>query len=317
MLDLALRCYQRLGWTYLRLTVLSALLCLASYLFVTVIALPALFVTRDAGNLNVQLSEAVISVALALFVGGPLFLIGLSWSSSVVCQLVADTVLGNVPSATSAVASGWRAIGRVIGVNLYQLGIGSIGFVISVGLLVASGVLTRITASDSAIAGVVSLVGILAMIVAVIFFLMSVTRYALAPAIAVLEGATVKLAIRRSTELQKAMGGHPSGGGAVWGLAFMSGFVFLLISAGIGTTLSTLGVTRFFDNLLGSVPGGAFLIEAVQRLPAFLAIWTIIPFWAAALTILYFERRVRLEGYDIDALAAEVWRTDHQARFEL
>ncbi len=317
MFDLALRCYQRLGWTYLRLTILPALFCLAAYLFEREIVLPSLFLTSNASNLNVQIGEAVTSVALGLFVGGPLFLMGLSWSTCVVAQLVSDTILGNVPSPAASVSTVRRAISRVFGVNLYEILIACIGFILATGLLILSGLLTRVTGNDNVIAGVVAIVGTLGEIAGVIVFLIVVARYALAPTIAIMEGVGLRESVRRSVLLQKTLGFHPSGGGTVIGLMFLSSFVFLLVVGGIGSTLELAGVSHFLNAFFSNIPFGSFLLEALRLLPTFLAIWTIVPFWAATLTILYYERRVRLEGYDIEALAADVWRTDLQARFEL
>jgi hypothetical protein len=317
MLDLALRCYQRLGWTYLRLTAISALLCLAAYKFDTQIVFPAFLVTKNAADLNVQLGELVTTVALALFVAGPLFVIALSWSTCIVCQLVSDTVLGNMPSPMAALATARRAIWTVFRVNLYQLMIACAGLAISVALLALGGLLAKTTSSDSAAAGLVAFIGIVALIISVFFFLGSVARYALAAPIVILEGGRVKESARRSVTLQKPFGYHAAGSGTIWGLFFLSALVFLLLEFGIGMLMDAGGVTPFLENFFRGVPFGGFFIESLGMLPAFLAIWTIIPFWAATVTILYYERRVRLEGYDIEALAADVWRTDHQARFEL
>lgn len=315
--DLALRCYQRLGWTYLRLTLIPTLLCLTAYLFVTQALIPSLFLTSHANSQNAQIGEAIITVALTLFAAAPLFLIGLSWSTCVVTQLVSDTLLGNSPSATAAIATARRSIGRVFGANLYQLFFSTLGLLLSAMLLMTSGLLTQITASDNLIAGVVAVVGSFGILVGAILFLVGICRYALAPPISVLEGAGAKVAARRSVQLQKTLGYHPAGAGTVLGLIFLCGLVYLLIDGGIGSTFGMVGVRQFLNNLFAGIPSGGVFLQALRILPSFLALWTVIPFWSASITILYYERRVRLEGYDIEALAADVWRTDLQARFEL
>jgi len=62
---------------------------------------------------------------------------------------------------------------------------------------------------------------------------------------------------------------------------------------------------------------GVILQKVLELFPLFLAIWIIIPVWCTTTTLLYYERRIRLEGYDILALAQEVWRADRQSRFQV
>jgi len=315
--DLALRCYQRLGWTYLKLTLVPALFCFAAHLFDTQVLAPSLFVTSNAGNLGVQLGEVITAIALGMFVGGPLFMLGLSWSTCVVAQLVSDTIVGNVPSPAASVAAARRSVFRVFAVNLYQTLIASTGLLVSAGLLIASGYLTKMTGNDTAVAGVVALVGTLGLVAGGIIFLVVSCRYALAPSIAVIENARVRTCVKRSVMLQSSLGYHPSGTGSVFGLMLLCGLFWLLFVGGVSTALSLSGAHHFLTNAFTNLPLGGLLLKALELAPAFLGVWTIIPFWATALTILYYERRVRLEGYDIEALAADVWRTDLQARFEL
>ena len=52
----------------------------------------------------------------------------------------------------------------------------------------------------------------------------------------------------------------------------------------------------------------------VGLLPYFLSLWVTIPVWAVTVTIIYYERRVRLEGYDIEALAQDVWHPNREDR---
>ena len=44
----------------------------------------------------------------------------------------------------------------------------------------------------------------------------------------------------------------------------------------------------------------------MSAIPSFIAILLLLPAITCGFTIIYFERRVRLEGYDIDALANEI-----------
>jgi hypothetical protein len=50
-------------------------------------------------------------------------------------------------------------------------------------------------------------------------------------------------------------------------------------------------------------------LRAFDLIPPFLIIWTLLPVWASVITIVYYERKIRLEGYDIDVLASEISRS--------
>jgi hypothetical protein len=59
------------------------------------------------------------------------------------------------------------------------------------------------------------------------------------------------------------------------------------------------------------------VIAGVDLLPYYLAIWTLIPVWATTLTVIYYERRIRLEGFDIEAMASQIKTDDRASRFNV
>jgi hypothetical protein len=93
--------------------------------------------------------------------------------------------------------------------------------------------------------------------------------------------------------------------------------LFLFVYGGITGCLSIAGYPENIRGLIGGWPFSPVLVEALGVLPYFLVIWTLMPLWAIATTIIYYDRRIRLEGYDIEALAEDVWRADRSRRFEL
>ena len=83
-----------------------------------------------------------------------------------------------------------------------------------------------------------------------------------------------------------------------------------------------IGVALFDpDQWIARLPIGAAALAVAKQgfdlLPGFAVIWLTVPVWCTTCTLLFYERRIRLEGYDIDALAKEIWRADRQSRFEL
>jgi hypothetical protein len=317
MLDVAARIYQVLGRTFLRLTALPTLLCLAGWTFLVRYTFPALTATQAPDQVGAQLVEVGVTLGLALFVGGPLFLLGVSYSSVVVMRLVSDYVSGSVPDPRSALRSVPKSLTNLMRLNVKQLLLSTSGILVAMGFLAAGALLDAATAEDHLLSAVAVLLGGLALVLGCAVFLLVRQRYALASPAVVLEGVSAGAAARRSRELMSGAMRHPSGHGAVWTFYFVCGFLALLVYGGVQGIVSLIGLSEHLQTLLERLPMRFLFEEVLNLAPAFLVLWVVVPFWASAIAVLYFERRIRLEGYDIQNLASEVWRADRSTRFEL
>jgi hypothetical protein len=173
------------------------------------------------------------------------------------------------------------------------------------------------TSETDVTAGIVFLIACFAFGVAGGVFLWVFARHALAPAAMVLEGASVGQAVRRSVHLMRRDRVHGSGGGTIWLLFVLLVLLYLLMQFGVGGSLEAVGYPETVRGWISGLPLSGVIVEALALLPTFVVIWTLVPLWSAATTILYYDRRIRLEGYDIEALAEEVWRADKSHRFDL
>ncbi len=317
IIDTAIRIYQQLGWSFLKATVVPALLIVSAFAFIIDYILPSFFTTKDAASLSTQFGEVAFAVGLAIVVGGPLVIIGVSTTTAIVAQLVSDFMLGNVPSIDAAVRAARRTALNLIRVHFWEFVLACSGIIVAFGLSILSSTLDQTTGRENIVAGLVALLAVLGFSSSGIIFLVVVSRHALAAPISVLEGLRPREASRRSVALMKRAGHIPSGYGNVWSLYLVMFFLTLLIGAGLSGFLSLIGFNDRFATMFDNLPLGGFLLKAIGLLPVFLWVWTIVPVWAATITIIYYERRIRLEGYDIEALAADVWRNDRQTRFEL
>jgi hypothetical protein len=317
VIDHAIRIYQQLGWTFLKVSVVPTLFIVAAFAFISDYVLPSFFSTRDAGSLPTQFGEVVFAMGLAILVGGPLMIIGVSATTAIVTQLVSDYMLGNVPSADAAIRAAKRTIGTLIRVHFWEFLLACSGIVLAFGLSILSSILDQSTSQENAIAGLVALLAFGGFGFGGIVFLLVISRHALTAPIAVLEGLGPRAAAKRSVELMKGYGPITSGYGHVWTLYVVLFLVSLLVSLGLGGILAMVGFQDRFALLLDNLPYGGLLTKVVEMIPLFLWVWTMVPVWATTIAIIYYERRIRLEGYDIEALAADVWRTDRQTRFEL
>jgi hypothetical protein len=317
VIDNAIRIYQQLGWTFLKATVVPTLFIVAAVAFVLDYVLPSFLVTKDSSSLSTQYGEVVFAIGLALFVGGPLVIIGVSATTAIVTQLVSDYMLGNVPSADAAMKAAKRTVTTLMRVHFWEFLLACSGIIAAFGLSILSSILAESTSQDNMVAGLVALLAIGGFGVGGVIFLLVVSRHALSAPIAVIEGLGPRAAAKRSVQLMKGVGPIVSGYGHIWSLYVVLFFVSLLVGAGLSGFLAMVGFQDRFASLLDNIPYGGLLIKAVELIPLFLWVWTMVPVWATTIAIIYYERRIRLEGYDIEALAADVWRTDRQTRFEL
>lgn len=115
-------------------------------------------------------------------------------------------------------------------------------------------------------------------------------------------------ALSRSSKLG---GGY---GGRVLSCLFLLGMILWVISLGLNLPLayafdSLLNVTPAADRLYGSgVPGAGQDAEqeAVALLSGGLAHLLLLPFVVSVVTVLYFDMRIRKEGFDIELLAQDL-----------
>jgi len=316
IVDVAIRVYQVLGWTFLKLSIIPSLFCLAAVSFFLYVW-PDYFVTQHPGSEVGQFGELISNTGLILFVAAPLFVLGISYTSVVVTQIVSDYMVGNVPSPEAAEARGRLLLPKLFWLNMREILMACGGIIGALAILVLAAHLGYSTDSSDPIAGVVLLLAIVGFGGGAIMFLWVLSRHSLAPAVLTLEDTSIGEAAKRSSALLKAYGMHPSGSPGVWGLYVLLSLLFLLVWGGISLSLATFDIGALIQHGIRGIPLAPVISGAVSMLPVLLTIWTLTPVWSVATTIIYYDRRIRLEGYDIEALAEDVWRADRSRRFDL
>lgn len=317
MMSLAVRIYQTLGWTFLRATVGSSLFCFAALLFYLEFVLPSFFFTHQPNSMSGQMVEVATATAMALFVAAPLFLIGISFSQVVVTLLASGYILGNAPDVDVALSKAREKVFSILKLNLREILISCAGLIGALGLTLLSGYIGNTTTSTDATAGVVLFLGALGYVIGGLFFFAVIFKHALAPVAMTLENLGAKASAIRSATLLKKSGPYASGYDIVATSAILIGFLFVLLWGGFQGALSAVGYPETVRNLISGWPFANVLVNMLGYLPSFIVLWTLVPLWSVLSTIIYYERRIRLEGYDIEALAEDVWRGDRSRRFEL
>lgn len=312
-IDMALRLYQMCSWTVLRLTAVPMTLCYAALTFFVSLVVPGLFTTTRPGNSAAEAAEFVSALAIGLFLGVPLFALGYGQSSGITAHIVSDLLHGEEPDLPAAVRAGRRTTWAVASGLLVSL-LQSLVFVILGGLLIALGSFLEATkALGTWGPGVTSLIAVLALGVGIIAFPVTLHSRLLTPVVAALESARARQAIQRSRRLMRNVKGH----GQTEGVTIGAGLLLLFVGGGLWGTLAGLTMATGLPGRLTMInpfPGlGPLLSGLVVSLPGYVVLWLMTPIWTAAMTVLYIDRRIRLEAYDIQVMTEDIERASRRA----
>ena len=315
--DVAARAFQRLGRPILRSTAGPMLICYASVVFFFAFVFPSVYTTSNPNSTETQIAEVFAVIAVALFVALPLFVSGVSFTSALVAQLVSDYVLGNQTDEATARKVAWRSLPRLILSNVIAFALSSGALIVTLILLLVSALITERTSDDNLWPAVSALIGTFGIFPALLIALWLVSRYSLAPAIVALEGYGPIAAMRRSRKLLAGNRAHPAGSGSLIGMWFTCGCVFFAIWLGTWVTMALFSVDVYVRQAMPNVLLGELATQAIAGIPLYSALWVVIPIWSTTATVLYFDRRVRLEAFDLEVLEQDVRRTNRQTRFQL
>lgn len=311
LFDLSMRVYRTLGWRILAASIVPSIFALAGVAFLFQYVIPGFFTTNQGTKEAGQVVEAGINLLLGIFVAGPLILIGVSMATTYIAPLVSNFMHGLPPDVRAAREAQWKNAPRMLWLSIRESLLGASGVVAGILLLFLSWATTFITGPDNVIAGLVLTLGIVAIACGAFVVLYVVSAHAIVAPICVIEGVTPKVAAKRSKELMKSRPYQGSGYEAIWTLYMLMFVLALILGVGTGFAASAIAVGNWAGTL--DLRAARPIIEgAADLLPYFLSLWVIIPVWAVTTTIIYFERRVRLEGYDIEALASDVWNPNRE-----
>lgn len=318
VLDLAFRVYRTLGWQILKQTAIPSLFTLGGLAFCTEVVIPMLGVTKSPGDIGGQVVEVLLTICIAFFVALPISLIGFAYTSGVVCKLVSDYLMGVIPDSKGAARTGSRALWPLMRLQFIEMLYSLSGVICATLMLLASAYMESENPSNEAVAGAVSALAIFAFMIGFFIFALVAARHSLTPPIMILEGErSVLRAIRRSVRLLRSTASHPSGYGTFGFLFLILPVVAIILFPGFGALLGIVDLpTIVRENV--SIPYVAEAVGgALRLLPAYLFVWVTVPIWTATTTILYYERRIRLEGLDIEILARDIARSRNESRFIL
>lgn len=212
-----------------------------------------------------------------LAVIGPIGLIAFLWMMVAFGALVAassDAYLGRPVDPASAFQRAFARTGKLIGGHLLAY----LAFFAPI-ILVAVGIALAIP-TLGALGAIVGLVGVPG---ALVWMFVAVARYFTITAVLTLEDGGATAALGRSSQLSKGSRGRVLG---VALLVFVITFVVAMVASVVAVAL----------------PGGPQVAGAIT----YLLYIPLYPLFTCAMTAVYYDLRIRKEGYDIELMAQEL-----------
>ncbi len=303
---MSFRIYQNLAIPILRQTALPMVFCYAALAFFFSFVLPGILTTNQPNNTTAQVVEVIIMVGVALFVALPLLVYGLGSSIALTTQLASRYIMGEIFSGEPAISHtheiGFKTL-PLLGRMFFQ----TCGLLlVSALLLFASGAVNNMAGQELAVAAAVALLAIVGVVVGLIAIPFVLSKLCLAPSVLANEGVSAKEAVKRSTFLMKSHPWQPAPGSTVINSWFVCLLVFLILWGALSAIFGIVAALPTVAEFLTRAPASSGILGLVQGLPVYLALWLTTPLYCCSMSILYFDRRVRLEAFDISVLRKDV-----------
>ncbi|MEX2244258.1 MAG: hypothetical protein WD716_10485 [Fimbriimonadaceae bacterium] len=315
-MDFSTRIYHKLAWPILRLTFPSMALLYAGLVFFQGFVIPNLLTTSNPDDFTVQFSELMVVFMVALFIALPIIVIALGHSVGLATRVISDYVLEQKVDFDRAAAAARKGALTIIGLLMQVFLRSGIVLIVAGGLLMVSAYYEK-QGMTSGIGDLASVFAILSFIVGLIMIPVVMMPLAIAPVVAVVEGSSPSRAMRRSRTLMKKARHIPSGYDTLVHLFVVSAFVGFLLWLGFYLAFEMSGLSGFLNDLAGRSVFWAIVGQTLLTLPLFAVVWILVPFMTCCITVLYYDRRVRLEALDIETMAHDVLKGSQQADLRL
>ncbi|MCW5935878.1 MAG: hypothetical protein KIT11_01040 [Fimbriimonadaceae bacterium] len=303
LVDTALSLYQKVARPVLKATAVPMILCLAGLTFYNTFVLNGLFTTRAGGDLRIEATEIMVTMGTALGVALPLLALGLGSSMAATVSKLAPLVRGDL---TDPPPVGGGAALRTAQTILLVIA-ASCGVAVLSGIGILAGAYAERTGAHNVATDAVTALSWLSLAtVAWILIPVGLCVFAVAPVVCLLESAKPLASLRRARKLMRTARGQSNAYGPVVGAIT----VLLLVGFGLGGSmefiLGAFGLQSLIERTFSPFGLGELLSGVVQALPTYVTLWFLTPIWTSVVTLLYFDRRVRLEAYDIRLLTEDI-----------
>lgn len=313
--DAAFGLYRKSGLELLRLIFVPATVTFGLLAMATKFVLPNLFTTSHPESIWQQAGEVAMLVAVALLCVAPVVLVSYSYMTAAASLFVADIHLERRPNLNAIHRAVWSRLIPLTVVNLLVLLRVLFVPLIAFGLLLLSALLDQKTGSRDSVVPFVALFGVLGIVAGFLTVPLAFSWNSISPVVVIQEGVSAKVATRRAKQLLAPVG--PTGRGTAAGLLVVTVFLQILLWLAFGIPADLL---RDFLIAQGVDSGNMFLrtlYEVLNIFGAYASFVLVHPILIAGITLIYFDRRVLVDGFDIELLAQDIWKNDRAVTFDI
>lgn len=303
VMDLTTKAFREVALRILRPTFSAATLVYIAFMMMTQLILPQLLTTKTPESIYGQVLEVTTTVLLGLLTALPIVVIGLSIIVTHSVHATADFISNRIVHEVERQDRSDRDLTKTMKLLGRTMLLSCSGCLVTLALLLGSAMLSDIVSNLSAAAGGIA---VIAGIVSVGVFFYIMIRHSLAAAAMLLEGVTVKHAAKRSVQLLRAYRGAGSGDDSILALGAAMVLLGLCFWGGIAAIYGILDVIPWLQALVGRQWWGEVAIALAAGLPYLFLFWVMAPIFTIGSTLVFFERKIRLEGYDISLLHQEL-----------
>lgn len=301
-MDFALRALrERLGHV-LSASLVPAILFVLAFSYTVTFALPSLGQTSDPSSMLKQVGEFALAIVVALLVAIPLIVLALAGLSVTAMETAREwtrTPKRPLPSGIAPYGLAARILGWCL---LLSLRIFLIGFA----LMLIGGVFLATLGEDSPVPSIFGVIGVLVALFGLLAAVYTFSRASIAVPAGLYEGLRPKEAFARAKALAVGRQSLTVGTTATESAIVVGGIIALVLILGLNLLAATINLGDAVVNLFTSPLVRAMVGEALRVFPAFLAAMVLLPYISIVNVMSYFERRVAVDGLDIELMAARL-----------
>lgn len=290
--------FREYGAKLLSRTFLSSVYFAGAILFLYSFLVPRSFQTVNPRSVSDQMFEFVLVAIIGGAAAIPLIAFGLAGVLTTSAVLVSTWIHGEEVQWNRIEQKSSEHVLKVVGL-IIRIGVTILASALAgLGLIALSGLLVKLLGTNSPWPGIATFFGVILTGFGLIYAIVALGPRALAISAMVAEGLTTKLAVERSRFLGKARNrlepGVPLGTAAN---VFVAVTFFAYI--GVATLAGLFPIETYLERLSSSLIIKRILLSLVEIGPLVLGVCLTLPFAGILLALSYFDRRARLEGYDI------------------
>lgn len=302
IVDVAIHLVRSRGLAYLGMTLVPSMGSFLTLWFMGGFLVPQLFLTEEGSTVRQEFFEVATTLGLTLFVALPLLATLFSFMSGAVTAYTCGHLAAKPISEAEAIRTSARKLGALVLTKLYSFGPTAVMFIIVLGLLFWSAVTPDNNTAVLATMGIATLMLPFCLIPLIVYGI----RGAVVPSVLVMENRKGPDAYKRSKALMAQAPFHGAGSDVVTTLSMSVFFIVVSVVTGLLVLIATLDPGSYIKAIVSSPKLNHVLGSLVYLAPAFLGLWVCMIIWNVSMAVVYVDRRIRLEGLDIELLSREL-----------